>query len=82
MGTTGHFCHSLAEEVGGNQGGCEAMVGGAISQLAVTIVPPRKHLSICMGTASGKPLMLSQWLMFYVQIRRSGGLFLVDINRF
>lgn len=68
---TGHFCYSLAKEIGGHQGRGESVVGGPIAKLAVAIVAPSKHLSIY--TAAGKlSFMLSQWLMFYKQIRRSG----------
>lgn len=52
VGATGHFCHPLVDEVGGDQGGGQTMVGGPISQLAVAIVAPGKHLPIY--TASGK----------------------------
>lgn len=46
VGPTGHFCHSLTEEVGGHQGRGQSMVGGPIAKLAVAIVAPSKHLSI------------------------------------
>lgn len=48
MGATGHLGHPLINEVGGNQGRDQAVVGGAISQLAVTIVTPSIHLSFCI----------------------------------
>lgn len=46
--TTGHFCHSLVQKVGGHQGRGQAMVGGPIAQLAVSIVAPGENLSIYM----------------------------------
>lgn len=46
MGATGHLCHSLAEEVGGHEGRGQPMIGGSITQLAVAVVSPSKHLSI------------------------------------
>lgn len=67
---TGHLCHSLAKEVGGYQRRGQSMVGGAITELAVAVVAPSKHLSICR--AAGKLLfMLSQWLIFYEEISSS-----------
>ena len=46
MGAAGHLRHPLAEEVGGDQGRGQAVVGGPVAQLAVAIVAPRVHLSI------------------------------------
>lgn len=46
VGATGHLRHSLAEEVGGDQGRGQSMVGGPVTQLAVAIVAPSKHLTI------------------------------------
>lgn len=46
VGTTSHLRHSLAEEVGWDQGWCQSMVGGPIAQLAVTVVAPSIHFSI------------------------------------
>ena len=46
VGTTGYFCHSLAEEVGGHQGGGQPMISGPIPQLAITIMTPGKDLTI------------------------------------
>ncbi len=70
VGATGHLCHTLAKEVSRHQGRGQSVVGGPIAQLAVAIVAPSKHLSIYI--AAGKLLfMLSQWLIFYQQIRSS-----------
>ncbi len=46
MRATGHLGHPLADEVGGNQGRSQAVVGGAISQLTVAIVTPGINVSI------------------------------------
>ncbi len=46
MRATGHLGHPLADEVGGNQGRSQAVVGGAISQLTVAIVTPGINISI------------------------------------
>lgn len=46
VGATGHLGHPLAQEVGGHEGGGQSVVGGAIAQLAVTVVAPSKDLSI------------------------------------
>lgn len=46
MRAAGHLCHPLADEVGGNQGRSQAMVGGAITQLTVAIVTPGIYFSI------------------------------------
>lgn len=63
VGATGHFCHPLVDEVGGDQCGDQTMVGGPISKLAVAIVAPGKHLPIYRAT--GKiSFMLSEWLIF------------------
>lgn len=64
VGATGHFCHSLAEEISGHQGRGQPVVGGAISELAVAIVAPGIHFSIYTAT-SASLLMLSQKLIFY-----------------
>lgn len=64
VGATGHFCHSFAEEVGGHQGRGQPVVGGPVSQLAVAIVAPGIHLSICAAAGTGLAT-LSQELMFY-----------------
>lgn len=47
MRATGHLSHPLINEVGGHQGRDQAMVGGTIPQLAVTIVAPSIHFSFC-----------------------------------
>ena len=47
VGAAGYLHHLLAEEVGGDQGRYQAMVGGPVAQLAVAIVAPGKHLPIC-----------------------------------
>lgn len=70
MGATGHLGHPLAQEVGGYQGRGEPMVGGAVAQLAVAIVTPSEHLSICKGAAGKVVSMLTQWLMFYQTDKR------------
>lgn len=46
MGATGHLDHFLTQEVSGHEGRGQAVVGGAIAQLAVAIVAPGKNLSI------------------------------------
>lgn len=46
VGATGHFYHSLTQKVSGHEGRGQAVVGGAIAQLAVAIVAPGKNLSI------------------------------------
>lgn len=46
VGATGHLGHPLAQEVGGHEGRGQSVVGGAIAQLAVTVVAPSKDLSI------------------------------------
>ncbi len=46
MRATGHLCHPLGDEVGGNQGRSQAVVGGAITQLTVAIVTPGINFSI------------------------------------
>ena len=43
---TGHLRHPLVEQVSGDLGWGQAMVGGPISQLAVAVVSPGKHLSV------------------------------------
>lgn len=42
----GHFRHPLVDEIGGDQGGGQAVIGGAVSQLTVAIVTPGINLSI------------------------------------
>ena len=49
VGAAGHLHHLLVEEVGGDQGRYQPVVGGPVAQLAVAIVAPGKHLPICMG---------------------------------
>lgn len=71
VGATGHLCHSLAQQVGGNQGRVQAVVGGAVAQLAVAVMAPSKHLSVC-GAAGTLSFMSSQWFMFCHSIRSSG----------
>lgn len=46
VGSTGHLYHSLTQKISGHEGRGQAMVGGAIAQLAVAIVAPGKNLSI------------------------------------
>lgn len=46
VGSTGHLYHSLTLKVSGHEGRGQAMVGGAIAQLAVAIVAPGKNLSV------------------------------------
>lgn len=57
VGATGHLDHFLAQEVGGHEGRGQAVVGGAVAQLAVAIVSPGKNLSVY---TAGK----SFWLCF------------------
>lgn len=59
VGATGHLCHSLAKEIGGDQGRSQSVVGGSIAKLAVAIVAPSKHLSIYIA-ARKLSFMLSQ----------------------
>lgn len=46
VGPTGHLCHPLVEQVGGDECRSQAVVGCAVAQLAVTIVTPGVNLSI------------------------------------
>lgn len=57
MGATGDLVYSLINEVGGHQGRDQAVVGGAIPQLAVAIMAPGKHLSLCIVNKTNK-----QWV--------------------
>lgn len=52
VGATGHFYHSLTQKVSGHEGRGQAVVGGAIAQLAVAIVAPGKNLSIYSAVRS------------------------------
>ena len=49
MRATGHFGHSLINEVGGDQCRGQAMVCGAVPQLAVAVVSPGIDLSFYTG---------------------------------
>lgn len=52
VGATCHLCHSLAQEVSWHEGRGQPMVGGAVAQLAVTIVAPRINLSIYIAVGN------------------------------